>query len=71
MVKSRACNRCTSRRGALNGNWKGGHTYRKAGYLTVKTPGHPRATRYEYVFQHILVMEEILGRFLLPDEQVH
>ncbi len=24
-----------------------------------------------YVFEHILVMEEILGRHLLPDESVH
>jgi hypothetical protein len=24
-----------------------------------------------YVFEHILVMEEVLGRHLLPDESVH
>jgi len=33
-------------------------------------PGHPRASG-NYVFEHILVMEEILGRYLLPGESVH
>jgi hypothetical protein len=34
-------------------------------------PGHPRAGRGNYVFEHILVMEQMLGRILLPDESVH
>ena len=34
-------------------------------------PGHPRSGKGQYVFEHILVMEEILGRNLLPDESVH
>lgn len=33
--------------------------------------GHPRATSNNYVFEHILVMEESLGRYLLPGENVH
>ena len=39
----------------------------------VLVPNHPRATKGagRYVFEHILVMEEILGRFLLRDESVH
>ena len=37
----------------------------------VWTPGHPRGGRGQYVFEHILVMERILGRYLLPDESVH
>ena len=37
----------------------------------VKAPGHPRARGTNYVFEHILMMEERLGRFLLPDENVH
>lgn len=37
-----------------------------------RTPGHPRARqRSPYVLEHILVMEEPLGRYLLPDETVH
>jgi hypothetical protein len=34
-------------------------------------PGHPRAAKGNYVFEHILVMEAMLGRYLLPDESVH
>ena len=36
-------------------------------------PWHPRATASagKYVFEHVLVMEEILGRHLLPGENVH
>jgi hypothetical protein len=35
-------------------------------------PGHPRARpKSPYVFEHILVMEEILGRYLQADETVH
>jgi hypothetical protein len=34
-------------------------------------PNHPRATSSRYVFEHILVMEAILGRYLRPDESVH
>lgn len=35
--------------------------------------GHPRAqgSRGNYVFEHILVMEEQLGRYLEKDENVH
>ena len=35
--------------------------------------GHPRATgsRGNYVFEHILVMEKKLGRYLEKDENVH
>jgi hypothetical protein len=37
-----------------------------------RAPGHPRArSRSPYVFEHILVMEEAIGRHLLPDESVH
>jgi hypothetical protein len=31
----------------------------------------PRADQGNYVFEHVLVMEEMLGRYLLPGENVH
>ena len=37
----------------------------------VYAPGHPRARSNPYVFEHILVAEELLGRYLEPDESVH
>jgi hypothetical protein len=48
-----------------------GQTRHKAGYVMVLAPDHPRAGSSRYVFEHILVMEEILGRYLLPAESVH
>jgi len=37
----------------------------------VRAPHHPRARTSGYVFEHILVMEDRLGRHLYPDESVH
>jgi hypothetical protein len=37
----------------------------------LRTPGHPRGGKSGYVFEHILVMEDLLGRHLLPSETVH
>lgn len=40
------------------------------GYMRVKVKGHPRASR-GWLREHLLVMEEVLGRHLLPGEEVH
>lgn len=47
--------------------------YIKSGYVMVFQKEHPRAqgSRGNYVFEHILIMEKYLGRFLKPDENVH
>ena len=37
----------------------------------LRIPDHPRAGTSGYVFEHILVMERVLGRYVLPDESVH
>lgn len=37
----------------------------------VRKPEHPRARTSGYVFEHILVMEDVLGRHLFSDESVH
>jgi HNH endonuclease len=34
-------------------------------------PGHPRARSSGYVFEHILVLETVLGRPVADDESVH
>lgn len=57
-------------------NWKGGRTTDKDGYVLIYMPDHPRARRLgrrepRYVLEHILVMEEKLGRPLRPGEVVH
>ena len=60
-------------RGENNYNWNGGRTKTAPnGYIRVRAPDHPRTRASSpYVLEHILVMEGILGRYLLPNERVH
>ena len=44
----------------------------QGGYIQVKAPGHPRAiNKGQYIFEHVLVMAQHLGRYLTEDEVVH
>jgi hypothetical protein len=54
-----------------NSNWKGGRTVSSHGYILIKQPSHPHADKNGYVYEHRLVMEQIIGRFLEPHEIVH
>src|SRR6516165_9051986 len=69
-VKSATCASCRTDVRETNANWKGGRTRHKAGYVMVRVPDHPRAS-LGYVFEHILVAEELLGRYLVDGESVH
>jgi len=70
-AKSLTCGICRTEAADANGNWKGGRTRHKAGYTMVRAPRHPRVGRSPYVFEHILVAEELLGRHLVNGETVH
>ena len=41
------------------------------GYIAVRVPGHPYAMHGSFVYEHILVVENRLGRYLEGTEQVH
>lgn len=60
-----------SKRGQNAINWRGGKSLDKRGYIYVKSYEHPFANARGYVFEHRLVMEKHLGRYLRPEEVVH
>lgn len=60
-----------SKCGDKNPAWQGGVSHHMAGYILIKAEGHPNADSHGYVLEHRLVMEQILGRYLLPTEIVH
>ena len=71
---SERCVRCAglAQKGKANPNWQGGKYYNKKGYIMIRCPWHPRGSAQSgYVFEHILVMEDILGRYLVEGENVH
>lgn len=51
--------------------WRGGRIVDVDGYILVKSPDHPHKDRHGYVREHRLVVEQHLGRYLLPTEVVH
>lgn len=46
------------------------HRFLKNGYWCVKSVGHPKAYEKDYYYEHILVMEKILGRYLDTDIEI-
>ena len=59
-----------SNSGKNNGSWKGGRI-NKDGYIIVYSPNHPNKKHDNYVFEHRLVMERKLGRYLKSKEVIH
>ena len=59
-----------NRKGNKNANWKGGKWKNEDGYIFLFSPKHPRASR-TYVFEHRLIVEQQIGRYLKPEERVH
>lgn len=55
--------------GKNNPNWKGGKTI-WGGYRKIYKPDHPRSYR-NCVYEHVLIVEKMLGRYLEPEETVH
>lgn len=52
-------------------SWKGGRIITKHGYIQIHKPEHPFAHVRGYIFEHRVVMEKAIGRYLQPGEVVH
>lgn len=50
--------------------WRGGKSLKK-GYWTVHMPEHPRASSNKRVFEHIVIMENHVGRYIKKGEMIH
>ena len=48
-----------------------GRTISVRGYVRVRCDGHPRADRNGFVLEHILVVEQVLGRYLEACHPIH
>jgi hypothetical protein len=72
-----------NQRGCLNSTWRGGRVLRGKrkrqrgerasfgnGYYYILRPDHPNSNKSGYIAEHVLVVEEKLGRFL-AGEHVH
>lgn len=51
--------------------FKGGRNIASNGYVRIWHPGHPSESGDGYILEHRLVMEQIIGRHLLPGEVIH
>lgn len=67
----KTCTKCVDRKNENNGAWKNGKTIHTKGYVRIRNTTHPRAIKSGYVFEHILVMEQHLSRYLEPCEKIH
>lgn len=70
-IRCLACLSASAPSGTGAANWKGGRAInRLTGYVKIRVPvDHPRGPGY--VSEHVWVMEQHLGRFLVPGESVH
>lgn len=61
-----------NKKGQNNPYWRGGrYIDRTNGYVLVHKPDHPFARKKGYVFEHRLVVEKAIGRYLREIEIVH
>lgn len=57
--------------GSNHPSWKGGKTKDGRGHIYIKSPNHPFKNARGYVYEHRLIMEKRLGRYLRKNEIVH
>ena len=55
----------------INSIRKPGYRFNHSGYKLIFKPEHPNSTNGGYIREHRLVMENYLGRYLKPNEDIH
>lgn len=66
--KSNLCNKCSSAARRKDN----AVVIDTKGYVYIRKREHPRAQKGTgYIFEHILIMEKKLGRYLFPNENIH
>lgn len=60
-----------AKQGIKSSCWKGGKWKDIDGYIYIHSPLHPNKNKDKCVFEHRLIMEKYLKRYLLPSEVVH
>lgn len=58
-------------KGKNNAKWVGGKTIAPSGYVRIWMPDHLKADSTGRVYEHIVIMEKILGRPLKKGEVIH
>lgn len=58
-------------KGVKNSRWNGGRTKNFKGYIFIKQPHHPFCNSQGYIFEHRLVVEAQIGRYLEPKNETH
>ena len=71
MAKLRTQNGYGYQKGEENPSWNGGISIHAEGYIKILLPDHPNCDDKGYIFEHRVVMEKILCRFVTQDEIVH
>lgn len=66
--KGKKCN--WAKTGVEHQNWNGGKITHK-GYIMIFSPNHPYPNQGKYVYEHRLVVEKKIGRYLTKEEVVH
>jgi len=51
--------------------WKGGRVIQKGGYIKIYNPDHPRADKHKYVWEHILIWEQVNNKPLPTGWVIH
>lgn len=57
-------------KGPNHPRWKGGRK-RQFGYIQIRKPTHPFSDSHGYIFEHRLVIEKQIGRYLTSKEVSH